>query len=242
MNTINQESISTRDFYEKAYSQQGLAAQRRYPNEEFLRFLGRNFSHLTKEEKQKVSLLEVGSGSGANLWVPAREGFQTYGLDISKEGNELCKEVLALWGTKPKELLVSSMESIPLEDNSLDVVIDIFSSNCLNTKEFKQYLNQVSRVLKKGGIYFSYTPSKNSEAFINFEPAKKMDENTLNGIYRETSPFYGNKYNFRFITPDEYRIEMEERGFTVPYLETIGRTYRSGQEYFEFVTIEARKL
>ena len=45
----------TKKWYDESYSKYGLSAQRRYPNEEMLRFMGRNFFSVEKE-KRKVEL------------------------------------------------------------------------------------------------------------------------------------------------------------------------------------------
>jgi hypothetical protein len=100
----------------------------------------------------------------------------------------------------------------------------------------------VARVLKSGGKYFSYTPSKNSDVFRESAPSDKIDPSTLNGISRPTAPFSGNLYPFRFMSGDEYAAMLSSAGqgaFKVTYSEKVGRTYRGGQEYFEFVVIQA---
>ena len=65
-------------WYEESYKSRGFKAQRRYPNEELLRFLGVNFSNNDVESRKKIKVLEVGCGSCANLWMVAKEGFDAY--------------------------------------------------------------------------------------------------------------------------------------------------------------------
>ncbi len=43
------------------------------------------------------------------------------------------------------------------------------------------------------------------------------------------------------MTLEEYQNKLENYGFTIAYSEKVGRTYRNGEEYFEWLTIEARK-
>src|SRR5690349_8683681 len=88
----------TRASYESSYQQLGFAAQRMYPNEELLRFFGTYYFGLPLEERRRLVVLEVGCGSGANLWMIAREGFQAHGLDLSPEGLALCGQMLEKWG------------------------------------------------------------------------------------------------------------------------------------------------
>jgi len=237
---IEVSNINTKDYYDSAYSTYGFQAQRRYPNEEFMRFIGKNYGSLDKRQKNKIKFLELGCGAGANLWPLAVEGFDVHGLDISDEGIKLAERMLEQWGTKGT-LVQGSMDTIPYPDNTFDIVADVFSSYCLNETEFKNYLLEVKRVLKPGGLYFSYHPSKNSMAYINHPPAVKIDNSTLSGILRETSPFKCNNHNCRFIYPDEYKSLLGDIGLKTVDLEVISRTYNQMTEYFEFVTITAKK-
>ena len=68
--------------FDKEYHKYGLSAQRMYPNEALCRFLGSN-GFFNVERKEDIRILEVGCGSGANLWMIAKEGFDAYGLDAS---------------------------------------------------------------------------------------------------------------------------------------------------------------
>jgi len=75
----------TEKWYERSYQSLGLEAQRRYPNEEMLRFLGCNLFKIPYESRKETCVLEVGCGSCSNLWVVAKEGFDAYGIDLSSE-------------------------------------------------------------------------------------------------------------------------------------------------------------
>ncbi len=230
----------TKAFYEKSYADSGFGAQRRYPNEELLRFMGTHFFGMDRALRSDVNILELGCGSGANLWMIAREGFQAYGIDLSPAALNLCKMMLDKWDVEA-HLTPGDMSILPYPSNTFDAVIDIFSSYCLNELDFYRSLDEVVRVLKPGGRYFSYSPAKNSDAFNDYLPAKKMDNSTLSGIYRSTSPFSGQEYPFRFISREEYAAALQERGFVITSNESIGRTYRGGEEYFEFVSIAAQR-
>ena len=60
-------------------------------------------------------------------------------------------------------------------------------------------------------------------------------------ISREDAAFTGQKYPFRFMHPEEYRELLVSKGLEVTYLETVGRTYNNGREYYEFIVVEAQK-
>jgi SAM-dependent methyltransferase len=225
-----------KSWYDDSYRSGGFAAQRRYPNEELLRFLGRHYFSLPRGERKAIKILEVGSGSGANLWMIAAEGFDTHGIEISPPAVDLCHQMLAHWHSAA-DVRVADMTALPYADRSFDVVVDVFSTYCLDENGFKRFLDETKRVLRLGGRFFSYTPSKASDAFKRPGPSPAIDRSTLDGIRRKDAPFYGNFYPFRFIAPDEYSALLNERGLLVTYRETVGRTYRSGAEYFEFVVV-----
>ena len=231
----------TESWYETSYQEGGFKAQRRYPNEELLRFMGRHFLGASIDQRKNIKILEIGCGSCANLWVIGREGFQAYGLDLSEKAILLGNEMLTSWNVLDAKLQVGSMTSMPYEDSYFDAVLDVFSANCLDTADFKICLTEVARVLKTGGLYFSYAPGKNSDAFKNHAPATLIDESTLNGIHRSDSPYTGNHYPFRFVTSDECKRLMDEAGLEVTYLETVLRSYYKQREHFEHVVLDAKK-
>jgi len=234
----NKKLEAARSWYEGSYSQAGFSAQRLYPNEEFLRFMGRNFFGIPLQHRGFVQILEIGCGSCANLWAVAREGFDAYGLDLSSESIKLGKKMLNRWDVTA-DLRVGSMTDTPYEDGSFDVVLDVFSTFCLTEADFLDCLKEVKRLLKPGGKFFSYVPGKMSDAFQHHEPAEMLDSSTLNGIHREDSPFVGNHYPFRFVHPEAYKKIITNAGLEVCYLESVRRTYRQRQEMFEHIVIEA---
>jgi len=141
---------TTLDWFERSYAAEGVNAQRRYPNEELIRFMARNFFMLPRDERARVSILDIGCGSCSNLWMIAREGFEAHGVDLSPEGLRLGGLVLAEWGVGA-QLKKGSLLSLPYENRYFDAVVDIVVSYVLNLAQFPQYLLEVVRVLKTGG-------------------------------------------------------------------------------------------
>jgi SAM-dependent methyltransferase len=228
---------SVSEFYQSDYQTKGFGAQRLFPNEELCRFMGRHYFPKSLENRKSINVLDVGCGSGSNLWMIAREGFNAYGLDLSAEATKLCAQMLDKYECSA-QLHVASMTDLPYDDNSMDVIVDVFSSNCLSAQLGQAFLQEVYRVLKPNGRFFSYFPSKNSHAWSKADPNDIIDKDTLRGITRLDSPFYGNNYPFRFLLPDEYEARLADIGMQTRYKETVSRTYRNGLEYFEFVVIE----
>jgi len=232
---------NSKSWYERSYAEMGAFAQRRYPNEECSRFIGRNFSHLSKETKSSISCLEVGCGSGSNLWMLVEQGFNVTGLDIAENSLDLCRTLIQERHQTIPNLICASMTEIPLENNSQDFIVDIFSSNCLTISQFDSYLDEASRVLKSEGSIFIYTPSKKSDAYLNSSPAIFLDNSTLDGISRPNSPYFGNNYPFRFEHIEELKAKFQTKDFKVGYEEILSRTYHGCKEYFEFISLEVIK-
>lgn len=229
------------EYNEVAYQASGLDAQRRYPNEELCRFMGRNFFSIPRSERKSIRVLEIGSGSAANLWMIAKEGFDAYGIDLAPSAIDLAHKMLKYQG-QTAHLKVGSMTELPYEDGFFDCVIDVFSTYCLDQDGYDATLSEVTRVLRPGGKFFTYAPGKNSDAWTNPAPAEKIDDSTLNGIYRESSPYSPSPYPFRFTSVDQLKGEAEKHTLKVLSIETISRTYRSGEEYFEFIVAELGKV
>lgn len=235
-------NAASKAWYERSYRHGGWTAQRRYPNEELLRFFGRCYFALPRARRRRLRVLEVGCGSGANLWMIGREGFATYGIDLSAKAIALCRKMADSWDIPPPNLKVADMTAIPYPDGYFDVIVDVFSSYCLDNRGHARFLDEIARLLRPGGRFFTYTPSKASDAFKKHAPSRMLDRNTLDGIRRKTSPFSGNLYPFRFTTGKELRGALARRNLRVVYDEIVGRTYRGGREYFEFVVMAAEKL
>jgi arsenite methyltransferase len=97
-------------------------------------------------------VLDLGSGGGIDVLLSARRVGATgkaYGLDMTDDMLALARANAAEAGVKNVEFLKGQIESIPLPDNSVDVII----SNCvINLSGDKpKTIAEAFRVLKPGG-------------------------------------------------------------------------------------------
>jgi arsenite methyltransferase len=97
-------------------------------------------------------VLDLGSGGGIDVLLSAKRVGPTgkaYGLDMTDEMVALANENKRKSGLENVEFLKGEIESIPLPDNSVDVII----SNCvINLSADKdKVLREAFRVLKPGG-------------------------------------------------------------------------------------------
>ena len=100
------------------------------------------------------TVLDLGSGGGIDVLLSARRVGPTgkaYGLDMTDEMLALANENKRKAGAENVEFLKGEIESIPLPDNSVDVII----SNCvINLSADKdRVLREAFRVLKPGGRF-----------------------------------------------------------------------------------------
>lgn len=68
-----------------------LKAQRWWPSEALVRYVARAFG-LVKDLGLRA--LEIGCGTGRNLWFLAEQGFEVYGIDVSPTALALCDSYL----------------------------------------------------------------------------------------------------------------------------------------------------
>ena len=87
-------------FNQMAYKSMGFGAQRRYPNEELCRFMGRNYFSVPTDKRCEIKIFELGSGTASNLWMIAKEGFDAYGIDLASWAIPLARNMLDSYGVK----------------------------------------------------------------------------------------------------------------------------------------------
>ncbi len=100
------------------------------------------------------TVLDLGSGGGTDVLLSAKRVGPTgkaYGLDMTDEMLALARDNQLKAGAENVEFLKGEIESIPLPDNSVDVII----SNCvINLSADKdRVLREAFRVLKPGGRF-----------------------------------------------------------------------------------------
>ncbi len=106
------------------------------------------------ELKAGETVLDLGSGGGIDVLLSAKRvspGGKAYGLDMTDEMLALALENQKKAGVENVEFLKGEIESIPLPDNTVDVII----SNCvINLSADKdRVLKEAFRVLKPGGRF-----------------------------------------------------------------------------------------
>ncbi len=124
------------------------------PQEAVLASLGCGNPTALAQLKPGETVLDLGSGGGIDVLLSARRVGPTgkaYGLDMTDEMLALARENQRKAGVENVEFLKGEIESIPLPDNSVDVVISNCVINLSGDKD--RVLREAFRVLKPGGRF-----------------------------------------------------------------------------------------
>ncbi len=162
--------------WEREYRNPLLVTKSEEPQKDTLRFL----KWLKKEQNvilENLSVLDLGCGTGRNSNYIAGLGNNVTGFEVSTTALDLAR-------TRGRGLSVSYQHqnigaAYPLADNSIDLILDVTSSNSLNEKEREAYLSETARVLKPGGYFFVKTLCKdgdqNAKNLIKKNPGPEAD-------------------------------------------------------------------
>ena len=122
----------------------------KYPWDIVVSFIFRNRSKAKDISNNFV--LEVGFGTGNNLWFAAREGFQVSGIEASISAVEIAKKRFkddSLVG----DLRLGNFTKLPFEDDSFDIAFDRHSLACVNKENQIKSINEIKRCLNLGGKF-----------------------------------------------------------------------------------------
>lgn len=208
----------------------------RYPPEDLVRFMGRNFRNADKEA---VRVLEVGCGPGANIWFLHREGFAVHGIDVSRSAIEIANKRLVVENAgmfcSPADLRVGNFDALPWEDRQFDVVVDIFALYANLTNVISQTLDEIARVLKPGGLVYSKLWGTNT---TGFGEGMELEPGTFDEIPRGPCANMGVSH---FFTRDEIDA-LFARHFRTIAINVIERSDVRVNQRIEEFHCEFRKL
>jgi len=208
----------------------------RYPNEELVRFIGRNFFDIPEEERKNIEILEVGCGQGANLWFLAKEGFDVYGMDISPSAIEKAEKYLNDAYNVRANLKAADAKELLYENEFFDIVIDCATIQHLHFKDHGKVYSEIYRILKSTSYFWSFHIEKGSWGYgtgklINYETFDNLSEGPLANM--EIS-----------CTPSDKDLEtlLLSRGFKINSIEKYSLTYENQQKAIIHRIIEARRI
>ena len=150
------------------------------------------------------TVLDLGSGGGIDVLLSARRvgpSGKAYGLDMTDEMLALANENKRKAGAENVEFLKGVIESIPLPDNTVDVVI----SNCvINLSADKdRVLREAFRVLKPGGRFAV------SDVVTRGEIAPEVRQSVLLWVGCMAGALEENEYRSKLAAAGFEQIEIE---------------------------------
>lgn len=160
--------MSQQSAWDQEYKSQKLLSPSNVPHADVVRFL----RWLKKEHKKagvpvdmdELRVLDLGSGTGRNAYYFAEQGAQVTGLEFSENALLMAKKIAKHGELNIDYRLQDIGTRYQLEDGSIDIALDVTSSNSLSDAGRSVYLKELHRVLAPGGYLFLRTLSFESDA------------------------------------------------------------------------------
>jgi SAM-dependent methyltransferase len=161
---------------------------------------------LLKEKVKRFSksgvILDLGCGEGLTALLVFGKRID-YGLDNDRSFVRLARKSGVY-----KQVLFADARDIPLESEGINLVF----SNCVieHIKDLNLVLNEVSRVLKKGGYFIFTTPSNN---FAKYSIFSRLNIKWISRVYGRLRNKKFAHYNCHSLT--EWKRILNKYGLTV---------------------------
>ena len=205
----------------------------KYPAEPIIRFVSKNYPD--KKINSKLKVLEVGCGTGANLWFLSKNNFQTFGIDGSVVALKSAKKLLREFNSNAK-LTKGDIISLPYKDNTFDLIIDmecIYANSEFHTRKI---LDEIYRVMKPGSFFLSISFSTKTTGY-NSGKRYKNEKNTFTGL--KNGPLKKDYSLIRFL--DKGSIKRIYSNFKILNIDKVSRTYNNLSNNIEEWIISLKK-
>ena len=173
------ENMPQFEAWENEYKNPKLMSLGDRPQNDVLRFL----KWLKKEEKVNIAgldILDLGCGTGRNSNYLSSLGNNVIGLDISQTALKLAKERALNQRLNNVQYFAKSIgDKFENANSSVDLILDVTSTNSLSETGREMYLNESFRVLKDKSYIFVRAlckdGDKNAKNLIKLNPGKEYD-------------------------------------------------------------------
>lgn len=125
-------------------------------------------------------VLDVASGSGYGTALLASSASEVIGVDLDKTAIAYAKKH---YGSDSATFVVGSGTDIPLEDNSVDVVVSFETIE--HIEDYKKFLSEVKRVLKADGLFLLSTPNDIEFPETNHFHIHEFEQNELEKLVKK---------------------------------------------------------
>ena len=132
------------------------------------------------KERTKTRILEVGCGSGNNLFYAAGEGFDVSGIDMDKKALDFAYSRFDAHFLHADLRQGNLKDNLPWSDEQFDMVIDRGALSYLSRIETIYAITEVKRVLVPGGrFFFSPYGYGSDQQLLDYEPHLHAETYTL---------------------------------------------------------------
>lgn len=166
------------DVWDREYRNPKLVTKNDGSNADTLRFI----KFLKKNQKYLIenrNILDLGCGTGRNSNYLAQNDNKVIGIEISKTALKIAEERAKNLGVSVDYRLGNIGDKYDILSNSVDIILDVTSSNSLDEKGRDIYLSECNRVLKSGGYMFVRAlckdGNKNVKNLLKNSPGKEDD-------------------------------------------------------------------
>ena len=156
--------------WEAEYQSKRMLLPSNVPQADVVRFA----KWLKKQKRQedsdfdfaKLTVLDLGSGTGRNAFYFAERGAMAIGYEVSDTALSFARSYAEEAGLIIDYRKQDIGSAYPLLDASVDIILDITSSNSLTDAARHRYLSEMHRVLKAGGVVFVRALSKDADKHV----------------------------------------------------------------------------
>jgi SAM-dependent methyltransferase len=149
----------------------------RYPYDVVVSFVFRNYPR--NKDRKNIRILEVGCGSGNNLWFAAREGFSVTGVDGSASAIEFARARFKQDGLTG-DFHVGDFTQLPFQEALFDLVIDRGALTCCGFTSALVAVGEVRRVMVPGGKFLLNPYSDRHSSHISGKPGRDGETVDIN--------------------------------------------------------------
>jgi len=153
------------------------------------------------KKKQVKRVLDLGCGAGRHVVYLAKQGFETYGIDISETGLKEAKNRLERGRLDAATLIKCDMKALPYVNQCFDAVISLFTIYHSTKQGIKDTITETQRTLRKRGFILLNFHSRRSG---KYGKGIRIEENTF---IQESGPEKGIIHHF--VNEDEIRELLE---------------------------------
>lgn len=196
LNSEVNEFENTRIFWKKEIVRGKLI----YPDENVIRFVKRNYGKV-----EDITILDFGCGAGRNSFALANEGYKVISMDYTEEAIDIIKRNK---GDLSIKAIVNKAFDVPLEEDSVDVIIADGSMFCNGIDDTITLMTNLKKVLKKNGKFWADWRSKKDSMF----GSGRLLES---GLYKLNSETKRDGCSYLFCDEKELRCIYESAGFDI---------------------------